>query len=182
MNPAATDPRTTDVTVRDLVSSLTALQALAMVMTESTGEDEVLDLAVSAVQSLSHQCRAEAVWLDGGWRSVECLRGRVHPRAGREAEVADLDTAGGLLHWPEVAWTWAFPLASRGGASGYLIVGSPERPPQHEWLLLRTLAQQTGVALANARLVARERSTRVQVDDEQAALRRVAALVARRDA
>jgi signal transduction histidine kinase len=175
---AAAGPRNTDVTVRDLLSSLTALQALAMVMTESTSEDEVLDLAVSAVQSLSHQCRTEGVWLDGEWRSVESLRGRVQPRAGHEAELADLNAGGGPLHWPDVAWAWAFPLASRGGPTGFLIVGSPESPPQYEWSLLRTLAQQTGVALANARLLARERATRGQIADEQAALRRVAALVA----
>jgi signal transduction histidine kinase len=179
MNVTATGPRTTDVTARDLVSSLTALQALAMVMTESPGEDEVLNLAVSAVQSLSPHCRAEAVWLDGQWRSVECLRGRLRPRAGLEAEIADLTAAGGVVRWPDVAWAWAFPLSSRGGASGYLVVGSPERPPQHEWSLLCTLAQQTGVALANARLLARERATRAQVADEHDTLRRVAALVAR---
>jgi signal transduction histidine kinase len=41
------------------------------------------------------------------------------------------------------------------------------------------LAQQTGMALANARLLARERTTRAQIINEQAALRRVAKLVAR---
>ncbi len=39
---------TGDVTVRDLVSSLRALQVLSMVMTDSGGEDEILDLAVPA--------------------------------------------------------------------------------------------------------------------------------------
>jgi signal transduction histidine kinase len=179
VNGAPADPQTSDVTVRDLVSSLTALQALGMVMTESTGEDEVLDLAVSAVQSLSHGCRAEAVWLDGQWRAVECLRGRVRPRAGLEAEIADLDRAGGFVHWPDAAWAWAFPVSTRGGAFGYLVVRSPAQPPPHEWSLLQALARQTGVALANARLLARERATLAQIADEQTTLRRVAALVAR---
>ena len=34
-----------DITVRDLVSSLRALQVLSMVMTDSGGEDEILDMA-----------------------------------------------------------------------------------------------------------------------------------------
>ena len=36
---------TGDITVRDLVSSLRALQVLSMVMTDSGGEDEILDMA-----------------------------------------------------------------------------------------------------------------------------------------
>jgi hypothetical protein len=63
-----------DATVRDLLSSLAALQALSMVMTDHRREDEILDLAVAALPALTRQCRAEAVWLDGEWRAVDCLR------------------------------------------------------------------------------------------------------------
>ena len=77
-----------DLADRDLLSSLTALQFLSMVMTDSRGEDEILDLAVSALPSLSHHCRAEAVWLDGKWRSIDSVRGPVGPRGGVEAQLA----------------------------------------------------------------------------------------------
>jgi signal transduction histidine kinase len=168
-----------DITVRDLLSSLTALQALSMVMTDSTGEDQILDLAVAALPSLSRQCRAEAVWLDGEWRSVDSLRGGVGPRVDLEGQLARLDGAGGLLQLGGLGWAWAFPIASRGGPSGYLFVGSPGPPPEYERSLIQGLAQQTGVALANARLLAQERASRARISDEQNTLRRVATLVAR---
>jgi signal transduction histidine kinase len=168
-----------DSTVRDLLSSLTALHALSMVMTDSSDDDAILDLAVSALPSLSHHCRAEAVWLDGAWRSVDFLRGRVGPRAGLEVELAKLGPAGGAVQLRDVGWAWAFPLSSRGDASGYLVVGAPEQPPEHERSLIGALAHQTGVALAHLRLLIRERTIRSRLADEQAVLRRVAMLVAR---
>jgi signal transduction histidine kinase len=168
-----------DITVRDLLSSLTALHVLSMVMTDNSHDDAILDLAVSALPSLSRHCRAEAVWLDGAWQSVECLRGHVGPRAGLEAEVANLGPAGGAVRLRDPGWAWAFPLWSRGGAPGYLVVGAPEQPPEHERSLMLALAHQTGVALANARLLARERALRARFADEQTTLRRVATLVAR---
>ena len=164
-------PSTGDITVRDLLSSLRALQVLSMVMTDSGGEDEILDLAISAVPSLS-RCRAEAVWLDGAWRPVDCLRGRLGARAGLEPQIAELGPAGGALDSPGVGWAWAFALSSRGGASGYLVVGSPQPPPDHERSLVQALAQQTGVALANARLLARERATASELRTTLEALRR----------
>ena len=168
-----------DITVRDLLSSLTALNVLSMVMTDSSDDDAILDLAVSALPSLSRHCRAEAVWLDGAWQSVDCLRGRVGPRAGLEADVANVGPAGGPVRRREPGWAWAFPLSSHGGASGYLVVGAPEQPPEHERSLISALAHQTGVALANARLLTRERTIGARFADEQATLRRVATLVAR---
>ncbi|MGH2578413.1 MAG: hypothetical protein ACRDG9_11800, partial [Actinomycetota bacterium] len=96
---------TDDVTVRDLLSSLRALQVLSMVMTDSGGEDEILDMAVSCVPSIS-RCRAEAVWLDGEWRSVHSLRGRVGARADLQAQIGGLGSAGGPLHASDLVWVW----------------------------------------------------------------------------
>ena len=167
-----------DVTARDVLSSLTALQALSMAMTDSRGEDEILDLVVSALPSLSRHCRAEAVWLDGAWRSLDSLRERIGPPVGLEAQIADLGSAGGALQWPGIGWARAFPLSSRGGASGYLVVGSPEPPPEHEWSIIQALTQQTGMALARARLFGRERAAQARIADEQATLRRLGTLIA----
>jgi signal transduction histidine kinase len=168
-----------EITVRDLLSSLTALQALSMVMTDSKDDEEILELAVSALRSLTQHCRAEAIWLDGHWQSVGSLQGPGDRAAGLEAQLVSLGSAGGALRVSDLGWVWAFPLSSRGGASGYIVVGSPRAPPEHAWSLIQALAQQTGVALANARLLSRERDTRAQIANEQAALRRVATLVAR---
>ena len=150
-----------------------------MAMTDSRGEDEILDLAVSALPSLSRRCRAEAVWLDGAWRSVGSLQESDGVRAGLEGQVIGLGIAGGALQSPGIGWTRAFPLSSRGGASGYLVVGSNESPPEHERTLIQALALQTGMALAQARLLSRERATWARIVDEQATLRRLVALVAR---
>jgi len=177
MTASAVGPRR-DITVRGLLSSLTALHALSMVMTDNSDDSAILDLAVSALPSLSRHCRSEAVWLDGAWQSVESVRGRVGPRAGLEAEISSLGAAGGPVHLADAPWAWAFPLSSRG-APGFLVVGASERPPDHERSLIGALAHQTGVALANARLLASERATRARFADEQATLRRVATLVAR---
>jgi hypothetical protein len=71
-----------EITVRDLLSSLTALQALSMVMTDSKDDEEILELAVSALRSLTQHCRAEAIWLDGHWQSVGSLQGPGDRAAG----------------------------------------------------------------------------------------------------
>ena len=54
-------------------------------------------------------------------------------------------------------WSWAYSLSSRHGPAGYLVVGAPAPPAESERFLLQVLAQQAGVALANARLHSRER-------------------------
>jgi len=167
-----------DITIRDLLSSLTALQMLSTVMTDSSDEDAILGLAVSAVPSLSRHCRAEAVWLDDAWRSVDSLRGFAGPHTVQESEIASVGPRGGAVRVRRAGWAWAFPLSSRGGASGYLVVGAPKEPPEHERSLLSALAHHTGAALANARLLTRERTARARLDDEHATIRRVATLVA----
>jgi signal transduction histidine kinase len=159
--------------------SAARLHVLSMELTDSSDDDAILSLAMSALPSVSRRCRAEAVWLDGAWRTVDFLRGRVGPRVGLEADFANLGPAGGAVRLRDLGWAWAFPLSSRGGASGYLVVGAPEQPPEHERSLIGALAHQTGVALANARLLVRERTMRLRLADEQAVLRRVAILVAR---
>ena len=63
-----------------------------------------------------------------------------------------------LLDIPGRTWSSAFSLQARGGAVGWLIVSAEQIPTEHERSLLRTLAQQIGVSLVNARLYARERT------------------------
>ena len=60
-------------------------------------------------------------------------------------------------------WSWAYSLSSRHGPAGYLVVGAPAPPAESERFLLQVLAQQAGVALANARLRSREREQAEEV-------------------
>ena len=60
-------------------------------------------------------------------------------------------------------WSWAYSLSSRHGPAGYLVVGAPAPPAESERFLLQVLAQQAGVALANARLHSREREQAEEV-------------------
>src|SRR5580700_1329969 len=154
-----------DTSVRDLLSSLSALQVLSMVMFDASGEDEILDLAVSAVPSLGRDCRVEGVWLDGQWRPVTSPRGHVGCPAGLEDQLTLLGGAGGRLSSPDRAWLCAFPTTSLGAASGCLVVSSPEAPPQHEQALLQTLAQQTGVTVSRTRLLDQERGRNERIAD-----------------
>ena len=64
---------------------------------------------------------------------------------------------GGPVTLADVPWSWAYSLSSRHGPAGYLVVGAPAPPAESERFLLQVLAQQAGVALANARLHSRER-------------------------
>jgi signal transduction histidine kinase len=168
-----------DVSVRDLLSSLSALQVLSMVMFDASGEEEILELAVSAVPSLGRDCRVEGVRLDGQWRAVTSPRGHVGCPVGLEVQLTLLGDAGGLLSSPGRGWLCAFPITSLGAASGCMVVSAPEAPAQHEQALLQTLAQQTGVTVSRTRLLHQERGMHERIADEQATLRRVAGLISR---
>ena len=48
-------------------------------------------------------------------------------------------------------WCWAFPLRSLDSHYGHLVVGADTEPNSTGLFLLRVLAQQAGIALANAR-------------------------------
>src|SRR4029077_10159487 len=150
-----------------------------MVMVDANGEDEILNLAVSAVPSLGRDCRVEGVWLDGQWRVVTSPRGHIGCPTGLEDQLAMLGGQGGLLSSPVLGWLCAFPTSSLSAASGCLVVSSPQAPPQHEQALLQTLAQQTGVTVSRARLLDQERGRNDRIADEQATLRHVAGLISR---
>ena len=55
-------------------------------------------------------------------------------------------------------WVWAYPMQSAAGHAGFLVVAAETEPPAEERFVLQSLAQQTGVALLNARLQADERA------------------------
>lgn len=168
--PVADGVRRVDPLLRDQLSSLQGLLVLSMLMTESGDDRQILHLATTSVPSLG-RCHLGGVYLLGsGWQATATPYTEPDVRATVDVQLDSLRGGGGMLSVPGEQWVWAFPLRGLDGPIGHLVVAAPEEPPESEQFLLRVLAQQTGVALVNARLHANERATAEQLSAANAAL------------
>jgi sugar diacid utilization regulator len=147
------------------------LLVLSMLMTRLGDEEQILRMASTAVQSLG-PCRSEAIYLDGSWHPAGTPSDADCRRKVLESETGALGSQGGPMPAPEGGWSWAYSLSSPGGPAGYLVVTAAHPPRDYEQFLLQVLAQQTGVALANARLHVIERHTADELWTANVALRR----------
>jgi signal transduction histidine kinase len=146
--------------LRAQLSSLQSLLTLSKLMGDSGDQLRIAHLAGTAVPSLA-RCQLVGVELAGaGW-------GLVGPAGGSAAVLREVAGAlqrlgrhGGAVASPEMApgWVWAYPMQSAAGHVGFLVVAAAAEPPAEERFVLQSLAQQTGVALINARLQADERA------------------------
>ena len=139
---------------------------LAMLLTQQDNQASILHLIAHAVESLG-SCAAEGIFLDGQWQDIRLPR-----RGAASLPALRLATEGGPVTLADVPWSWAYSLSSRHGPAGYLLVGAQVPPADGERLLLQVLAQQAGVALANARLHAREREQAEELRVANLALQR----------
>ncbi|HEX3336242.1 MAG TPA: helix-turn-helix domain-containing protein, partial [Jatrophihabitans sp.] len=141
------------------LSNLQGLLMLSMLMIESGDERKILHLAASSMPSFG-RCHMVGVYLsDGGWRTPD---GAATPPAADvelTAQLGAVARSGGEIAIPGHRWAWALPLRSVGGHIGYFVAAADGEPSAAEQFLLRVFAQQTGVALANAGLHAKERAT-----------------------
>jgi sugar diacid utilization regulator len=71
---------------------------------------------------------------------------------------------------PGRGWAWAYPLRGVSGLLGHLVASCDREPSAEERFLIQVVAQQTGVAVSNARLHARERATAAELAVTNAAL------------
>src|SRR6266550_199788 len=147
-----------DAALRGRLSTMQGLLTLSMVMTESGDEQRILHLASTAVPSLGPARLAGAFLTGGGWRLTEGPCTGPDVRADIEAQFAVLSITGGAVAIMGEGWGWAYSLRSLEGHFGFLLVSAETQPTSYEQFLLRVLAQQTGIALANARMHARERA------------------------
>ena len=132
------------------LSSVRGLLAISLVMMERRQERDVLHLAATAVPSLV-RCQTVGIHLDGsGWEPSVTSDGDALARA--DLALAGCPPGGGRLDLPGHGWAWALPLRSLEEFIGHLVVAGTAEPTPAEQVLLRSLAQQTGVAVANARL------------------------------
>jgi sugar diacid utilization regulator len=144
---------------------------LSMVLTQQESQDSILHHVANAVESLG-SCSTEGIFLDGRWQDLR-LPGRKATNLPAVIAAAEGGpAAGGQLTLAGVPWSWAYSLSSRHGPVGYLVVGAPEAPAESERFLLQVLAQQAGVALANARLHSRERAQAEELRIANLALQR----------
>lgn len=152
-----------DLLLREQLSSLQALLALAMRMTDTEDQDQILRLAATAVPALSRCRLIGAYHSEDGWHVKAFDAADRQAREDLEAQFAVLSAAGGAIGVGRERWAWAFPLRSLGSQFGFLAVAADAEPVPGELFLLRVLAQQTGVALANARLHGRQRQQAVDL-------------------
>ncbi|HEY2262505.1 MAG TPA: hypothetical protein VGI96_07765, partial [Streptosporangiaceae bacterium] len=162
-----------DKLVREQLSALRSLLVLAMLLTQQDSQASILDVVANAVESLG-RCRLEGIYFDGRWQDVQ-VPGRGAAAAGPPrtgAITAVLFPVGGQVELAGVPWAWAYPLSSLHGPGGYLVVGAVGPLAESERFLLQVLAQQAGVALANAHLHHREREQAGELQVVNLALRR----------
>jgi hypothetical protein len=165
--------------LRDQLASLLSLLVLSIRMTESRAERQILDLATTSAPSLV-DCRVHGAFLQsGGWLVTSGPLATAEARADLEAQFAVLSDAGGAVSVQDDGWGWAFPLRSLTGHLGHLVIGADDEPSSLDQFLLRVLAQQVGISLANARLHDRElaasaelRATNVRLAESVEAIRR----------
>jgi sugar diacid utilization regulator len=142
----------------DQLSSLHAVLVLSMLMNVSGDEEQILSMAATAVPSLA-RCRLEGAFSTAtGWQDTTELLSSPAVRRALEDQLKESGTTGTELTLHRRTWAAAYPIRSRTGVLGYLILSACRDVSMEEKFLLHALTQQCGVALANARLINRERA------------------------
>ena len=153
--------------LREQLSKLQGLVGLSMVMTDNADASQIAKLASSAVSSLA-PVRCDGVHVaNQGWLDAAgpCLRRAV--RTAVEKQLRSLHGQTGPLEVDGEPWAWALPMRSLAGAFGHVVIAAEGPVPETEQFLLRVLAQQLGIAVANADSHARERATAEALVDRQ---------------
>ena len=158
----------TDEKLRERLGEFRALLVISLLMTESVSEDQILDLAASSAPGLGSWRIDGFGFTDGQWRpGIGC--GYTAP-SGLAGRLDALGAGGGKIELPGRAWAWALPLRSAAGLLGHLVASSDREPSAEERFGIQVIAQQTGVAVSNARLHASERATAAELAAANAAL------------
>ncbi len=155
--------------LRERLGEFRALMVISLLMTESVSEDQILELAASSAPGLG-PCRIEGYgFSDGQWRAV----GPTVPGISTSdiaRQLAKLDKSGGKVDLPGRRWAWAYPLRSVSGLLGHLVASCHCEPSAEQRFLIQVIAQQTSIAVSNARLHALERATAAELAATNAAL------------
>jgi len=165
---AAPPQEAADASLRERLGELRALLVISLLMTESVGEDQILGLAASAASGLGPWRIEGYGFTDGKWQPGP---DRSTPASSNLArQLAGLGTGGGRIDLPSRGWAWAYPLRCVSGLLGHMVASCEREPSAEERFLIQVTAQQTGVAVSNARLHAKERATAAELAATNAVL------------
>jgi signal transduction histidine kinase len=158
--------------LRGQLSSLQSLLTLAQLMGDSGDRQRIVQLAGTAVPSLS-RCQLVGILLAGGWGLLGPAGGPAQAMARLSRALQQPGAYGGAVALDGAGWAWAYPMRSAAGHLGFLVVAAAAEPSAEERFVLQALAQQAAVALANVQLRAEEhaaatRALRAQREADQA--------------
>ena len=163
-------PGAEEVDPREHLSKLQGLFVLAQLMAESRDEDHLVGLAGSAVPSLG-PFRLLGVHLrDSGWSDLADALAAPQDQADMERQLARLTWGRGPIVAPGRGSAWGYALRSLEGVLGHLAVAADSEPTAWAHFMLGTLAQQTAIALVNARLYARLLAQAIDLEEANSAL------------
>jgi DNA-binding PucR family transcriptional regulator len=162
--------------LRSQLTNLRALLVLSILMTESADDEQILRLAVSAASSLG-AWRIAGFAVENRWRTDADGTGSIPPELSNQLKL--LPETGGRVIIGDGAWAWAYPLRSIAGPIGHMIACAGCQPTGEEQFLAQVVAQQTGVAVSNARLHARERAIAAELAQTNTALQETVATLSR---
>jgi sugar diacid utilization regulator len=155
-------------------AALRKLLMLSRLLTQQEDQARILQLVAEAAESLA-ACRTEGILLDQVWQDIG--------RQNHQISAADVQCSVLPAHGTRVgsarhgrtgngAWAWAYPIPAASGGAGCLVVSADCELAEGEHFLLQSLAEHAGVALASARLHARERAQAAELRAANLALRR----------
>jgi sugar diacid utilization regulator len=150
-----------DERLRERLGEFRALLVISLLMAESVSEDQILDLAASSAAGLGAWRIDGYSFTDGQWRPS--IGGCAPSPAGLARQLAALGAVSSKVDLPGRRWAWAYPLRGVGGLLGHLIASGDQEPSAEQRFMIQVLAQQTGVAVSNARLHAKERATAAEL-------------------
>jgi sugar diacid utilization regulator len=145
--------------------------ALSLLLVQQEKLANIVAFIADAVESLG-ALTTKGMFFDGRWQETRPADAPSAVAGPPEGFSAGAGPAGdGPVAVADSSWSWAYSLSTAYGPVGYLVVGAAVRPPDSQQFLLRVLAQQAGVALANARLRSREREHAAELGAANLALR-----------
>jgi len=147
--------------LRERLAELRALLVISLLMTESVSEDQILELTASSAPGLGPWRVDGYALTDGTWHHRRDASTAIPP--GLPVRLAELGSGGGRVELPGRGWAWAYPLRSVSGLLGHLIASCEFEPSSEQRFLIQVIAQQTGVAVSNARLHTKERATAAEL-------------------